>query len=260
MSVASALGVLYTDHSSLGAATLISSLWSYETCVRGPARRSVTTTTAFHFSHAGKAPSTSARPMDSEQRNRGMLRREVTVMNIRRRAMLTGIVGLFLSGSPFAQEVAVVPLPFYVEGHREGHRVCVDPVERPALQAYDPAFSAAEELSTALVKSGFFIQCIAPSRRTGMFDGQVGAALFSTRQGTFEALFVPGTHTFDALQIVERRERARYRYSFGGQPRHAPAKTMDSSRPLYFFKQANWLLVASDKETAARLEAALTNR
>jgi AraC-like DNA-binding protein len=42
MSEASEPGVLYTDHSGLGATPLIASLWSYQTCVRARDRRSVT--------------------------------------------------------------------------------------------------------------------------------------------------------------------------------------------------------------------------
>jgi hypothetical protein len=47
---------------------------------------------------------------------------------------------------------------------------------------------------------------------TGMFEGQEGAALYRTSLGDFDALFLPVSQRFDALQILERRQDGRYLY------------------------------------------------
>ena len=94
----------------------------------------------------------------------------------------------------------------------------------------------------------------------GTFEGQAGAALYKTDRGSFEALFLPNLRTFDGLQIVEREESGRHLYSFTGQPKPWPANLVDASRPLYFIKNLNRLIVTQDKELSTQLRAILAGR
>ncbi len=90
---------------------------------------------------------------------------------------------------------------------------CADP-HRPALQPSDPAYSDAMELARTLALHDFRVICISPSRWTGTFQGQKGAALFwTTPEGGFDALFLPKPQNFDELQIVHRVEHGRHLYS-----------------------------------------------
>ncbi len=130
----------------------------------------------------------------------------------------------------------------------------------PALQSSDPAYSEAVELARTLADDGFMIFCIAPSKMTGMFEGQKGAALYRTHQGGFEALFLPKPQNFDRLQIVERQESGRYLYSFAGHPTPWPANLIDGPRPVFFIKHTNRLIVAYDSELADHLGTTLAGR
>lgn len=93
----------------------------------------------------------------------------------------------------------------------------------PALQPTDPAYADALELARTLRDNGFIVMCIAPSKWTGVFDGQKGAALYKTDRGSFEALFLPKPQNFDQLQIIQREENGEYVYSFAGSPTASPA-------------------------------------
>ena len=94
----------------------------------------------------------------------------------------------------------------------------------------------------------------------GMFEGEVGAAIYKTSGGAFEALFLPPSQTFDALQIRERRDGAFYLYSFDGQPKRSTADPMTASRPFHFIKNLNRLIVAQNRELVAHREAILERR
>jgi hypothetical protein len=136
---------------------------------------------------------------------------------------------------------------------------CSD-VNWPSLQPTDAVYPDAVVLTRALTDNGFVVQCIAPSKMAGTFEGQTGAALYRTNRGDFEALFLPKLQNFDGLQIVERQESGRYLYSFGGHPKPWPANLIDASRPVYFIKSLNRLIVAHEEELAAHLGAILTGR
>jgi hypothetical protein len=148
--------------------------------------------------------------------------------------------------------------PTMAQGHGQTPG-CAD-VNWPALQPSDRAYSDAVDLARALADHGVVIQCIAPSRWTGMFEGQTGAALFRTKRGGFDALFLPKPHNFDGLEIVERQESGRYLYTFAGRPKPWRANLFDASRPIYFIKNLNRLIVAYDKEVAADLGPIRTGR
>lgn len=131
-------------------------------------------------------------------------------------------------------------------------------VNWPGLGPSDPAYSEAMALAQTLADNGFTVQCIAPSTKTGMFEGQAGAALYRTNRGTFEAVFLPDPQNFDALQILEREVDGRYLYSFVGPPKPWPANLIDASYPVYFVKTLNRLIVAHDKKLASHLESIFT--
>jgi hypothetical protein len=128
------------------------------------------------------------------------------------------------------------------------------PANWTSLASSDPAYVEAAALARTLTDRGVAVMCVAPSHMTGMFEGQEGAALFRTSLGDFEALFVPVPQTFEALQIVERQEGGRFLYSFNGQPRAWPANLIDGTRPLYFIKRSNCLIVGADRDGVGRLE------
>jgi hypothetical protein len=130
----------------------------------------------------------------------------------------------------------------------------------PALQPSDPAYLDAVELARILADSGFMVMCIAPSKMTGTFEGQKGAAVYRTDQGGFDALFLPKPQNFDRLQIVERQESGRYLYSFAGRPTPWPANLIEGPRPVFFIKHTNRLIVAYDKELADHLRTTLAGR
>jgi hypothetical protein len=137
---------------------------------------------------------------------------------------------------------------------------CVDP-HRPALQPSDPAYSDAVELARSLALHDFRVICISPSKWTGTFQGQKGAALFwTTTEGGFDALFLPKPQNFDELQIIHRMENGRHLYSFAGHPTPWPANLIDGPRPTYFIKHMNRLIVAYHDQLAAHLGTTLVGR
>ena len=138
-------------------------------------------------------------------------------------------------------------------------RGCAD-VNWPALRPSDPARAQAVDLARILGDNGFIVQCIAPSKMGGTFEGQTGAALYRTNRGDFEALFLPNQQNFDGLEILTRQESARYLYSFAGYPKAPPANLIDASHPVYFIKNLNRLIVVDDKELAALLGSVLAGR
>jgi hypothetical protein len=131
----------------------------------------------------------------------------------------------------------------------------------PTLQPSDPAYLDAVALAQTLTEFGFIrVMCIAPSKMTGMFEGQKGAAVYRTDRGGFDALFLPKPQNFDRLQIVERQESGEYLYSFAGSPKPWPANLIGGPRPVFFIKHTNRLIVAYGKELADHLRTAVAGR
>jgi hypothetical protein len=87
--------------------------------------------------------------------------------------------------------------------------------------------------SGSCVEDGISVSCIGPSTINGLFEGEVGAAIYKTSRGVFEALFLPQSRAFDELQIRERRDGASYLYSFEGPPKSSTADPMTASRPFH---------------------------
>lgn len=124
------------------------------------------------------------------------------------------------------------------------------------IQSSDPAYADALDLSRALTDRGFVVQCVAPSVMVSFFEGQVGAAIYKTNQGEFDALFLPKAHDFEGVQIIERLERGRYLYSFAGRPQPR-TNLIDAALRTYFIKNLNRLLVTDNEALAARLRSSL---
>lgn len=130
---------------------------------------------------------------------------------------------------------------------------CTGKAAQAQLSSVDPVYVDAMELARYLIEHGFIVNCVQGSKMQNLFDGQKGAALYRTDRGSFEALFLYKTETFDALEIVAQRQGARYLYSFRGTPK-SPTH-MDSSKPDYFVKFGNVLFdVWSDSELAASIQ------
>ena len=64
-----------------------------------------------------------------------------------------------------------------------------------ALQPSDPAYVDAVELARTLADHGFMIMCIAPSKWTGWFEGQKGAAVYRTDRGASTRCFCRNRRT-----------------------------------------------------------------
>ena len=123
------------------------------------------------------------------------------------------------------------------------------------LPSTDPVFVDAMELARYLIDHGFIVKCVLKPIENE-FEGQKGAALYRTNRGSFVAVFLPKGQNFNALEVVEQRQGARYLYSFRGTPR-SPAH-IDSSKPIYYVKFGNVLFdVWGDAELAASIQAAV---
>jgi len=56
------------------------------------------------------------------------------------------------------------------------------------MEPTDPAYSDAMTLARVLAEDGISVSCIGPSTMNGLFEGEVGAAIYKTSRGVFEAL------------------------------------------------------------------------
>jgi hypothetical protein len=109
------------------------------------------------------------------------------------------------------------------------------------------------KLARTLSSRGFVVRCVLSSKMQDLFAGQVGAALYRTNRGVFEALFLPKSQNFSALEVIERRETNSYVYSFRGSPQPWPANRMEG-RPTFFLKYANQLFMTWDRQVKESLD------
>jgi hypothetical protein len=91
-----------------------------------------------------------------------------------------------------------------------------------------------------------------------LFQGQEGAAVFRTDQGSFEALFLPKPGNWDGLEVVQTEKNGRYLTSFKGQPAPWPANLMDGLQPQYFLKHANVMCITWDERLSQSLNHILS--
>lgn len=127
---------------------------------------------------------------------------------------------------------------------------------KAALPATDPAYAEAMKLSKTLNRHGIQIRCVLLSKEAQLFDGQLGAALFRTEIGDFEALFLPPTQSWDKLKVIEQHESGGYnRYRFQGSPT-CPG-TWEGKNSLYFVKHRNQFLQSLDAQLVLKLHEAV---
>jgi hypothetical protein len=82
------------------------------------------------------------------------------------------------------------------------------------LSGRDPVYAEAMDLMQTLVNRGVMVSCVGgPSTFSGMFEGELGAAIFWTSVGKFEVHLLGPEQTFDALIIHETTGRGGFRYS-----------------------------------------------
>jgi len=125
------------------------------------------------------------------------------------------------------------------------------------LKPSDPAYADAMKLTQALQSHGFIVKCVLQSKMVRTFEGQIGAALFKTDHGDFEALILPREQSFDLLESIERRENGRFLYSFLGDPRPTSPHPMNSKYPMFFEKHANEFFITWQPELAKKIVKAL---
>ena len=133
---------------------------------------------------------------------------------------------------------------------------CEDALTR---QSWDdrtsPVYAEAIELGTELSAHGFRIHCIRRSKEETLFEGQQGAAWFSTDQGVFEVWFLPKPESFELLEVISQPDGSGFTYSFRGMPRIAI--TISSSKPIFFLPHGNVMFeVVVNEQLAASLKQA----
>ncbi len=122
------------------------------------------------------------------------------------------------------------------------------------LKPSDPIYLEAMDLAQVLRGDGLIVKCVLPSKMANVFEGQVGAALYRTDRGDFEALFLKKPATFASVKFTEAQKNGHYVYSFEGKP---ATTGWTSSRREYFVKQRNLMLVTREEELAVYLDKAL---
>ena len=127
------------------------------------------------------------------------------------------------------------------------------------LRPTDPVYAESVEVTHALENRGYAVRCVLQSKMAHFFEGQLGAALFRTGSGDFEALFLRKPHTFASVRLLERQENGRYLYFFQGSPQPSSVYPMDCARRTFFARRANRLFVTEDKWLAPELGEVLNS-
>lgn len=129
-------------------------------------------------------------------------------------------------------------------------------VTESLLKPADHAYAESVELTRELEHRGYIVRCVLESKEENFFEGQLGAALYRTNRGDFEALFLTKPRTFDSVRVVERFVKGEvYRYSFEGSP-HA---TGMYGRRTFFARRANRFFMTFDMRLAADLGEVLNS-
>jgi len=124
------------------------------------------------------------------------------------------------------------------------------------LTPADHAYAESVELTRELEHRGYIVRCVLKSKMEGFFEGQLGAALYRTNRGDFEALFLTKPRTFDSVRVVERAVKGEvFHYSFEGSP-HSTG--MDGRR-TFFARRANRFFVTFDLRLAQDLGEVLNS-
>jgi len=132
-----------------------------------------------------------------------------------------------------------------------------------SLPPTDPVYAETVKLTQELENRGYVVRCVLRSKMATEFPGQLGAALYRTSRGDFEALFLTKPRTFDSVRLVERQQTGgyvRYVYSLQGIPPGSHTMYMQCARRNFFAKHANRLFITQDSmQLAADLGAVLNS-
>jgi len=123
---------------------------------------------------------------------------------------------------------------------------------RAVLRTSDAAYPETVALTKDLKNRGYVVRCVLQSKFANFFDGQLGAALYRTDRGDFEALFLTKPRTFASVRLIEHADGGTYLYRFEGSPR-VPSRDMDCARRTFFARHANQFFVTEDQQLAANL-------
>jgi len=120
------------------------------------------------------------------------------------------------------------------------------------LKPSDPAYPETVALTKDLENRGYVVRCVLQSKCVNFFEGQLGAALYRTDRGDFEALFLTKPGAFASVRLVEHTGSGRYVYRFEGSPR-ARIRDIDCARRNFFATHANQFFMTEDQHLAESL-------
>jgi hypothetical protein len=129
---------------------------------------------------------------------------------------------------------------------------------RAVLEASDPAYAETVALTKELENRGYVVRCVLQSKLSNFFEGQLGAALYRTDRGDFEALFLTKPYTFASVRLIEHADSGRYLYRFEGVP-IVTSGAMNCARRTFFATNANRFFVTEGKQLAADLGKVLNS-
>jgi hypothetical protein len=125
------------------------------------------------------------------------------------------------------------------------------------LKPIDPLYPEAMDLAKVLRGYGLTIKCVLPSKMANAFEGQMGAALYRTNRGDFEALFLKKPATFASVKPTEAQKNGFYLYSFEGTtPAHGG---WTSSKREFFIKHGSQMLITREEQLAVYLDKELNS-
>ena len=124
------------------------------------------------------------------------------------------------------------------------------------MQPSDIAYADAMEFARFLNEHGFTVRSVHRSKLEGFFRGVNRAAFLRTDKGIVEVILFSEPGGAEKIQVIERNRAGRYIYSFLGQPDPKPGDVIDASRPVYFIKHRNWLIVIHDQKIDKALKQA----
>ena len=125
-----------------------------------------------------------------------------------------------------------------------------------AITKTDPAYGSAMQLAAILRSHGVVVQCVLPSKMASILPQQLGAALFRTDHGDFEALFRPAQQNFsDVLISGGRVNDGYYKYLY----KNPQGRLLGGweGRQAFFLKHGNMLFIASEEAIVAALRRTL---
>ncbi len=135
---------------------------------------------------------------------------------------------------------------------------CSAPTETVPVAFRHPQYEDVLALARTLSGHHITVRCVARSTMESEFGYDFAAVLFRTSEGDFEQLFFPTRQEVAELQIREAQENGRHIYQIF-RPLPTPSTvSIDSSRPEYFIKDENQLIVVwGDQRMAEILRAIL---